>query len=46
MYLKNTGQTNKSNKIAKNCWLSGYKRIRSNKINQMVVHPKNKTKKQ
>ena len=30
-YLKNIGQRNKSNKIAKNCWLSRYKRSRSSK---------------
>ena len=45
-YLKNIQQTNKSNKIAKNCWLSRYKRSKSNQINYMFVPPKKKTKKQ
>ena len=43
---KNIGHRNKSNKIAKNCLLSRYKRSRSNKINYMFVPPKNETKKQ
>ena len=43
---KNIGQTNKSNKIAKNCSLSSYKRSRSNKIIYMLVPLKNEIKKQ
>ena len=41
---KNIGRRNKSNKIAKNYWLSRYKRLRSNKINYMFVTPKKLTK--
>ena len=43
--LKNIRQRNKSNKIAKHCWSSRYKRSKSNQINYMSVPPKNKTKK-
>ena len=41
---KNIEQTNKSNKIAKNCWLSRYKRLSWNKRNYMFAPPKNKRK--
>ena len=36
----NIGQRNKSNKIAKNCWLCRYKKSRSNKTNYMFLSPK------
>ena len=45
MYLKNIGQTNKSNKIAKSCQLSRYMRSRLNKINYTFVPSKKETKK-
>ena len=43
---ENIGQRNKSNKRAKNCSLTRYKRSRSNKINYIFVLPKNRIKKQ
>ena len=36
----NIGQRNKSNKIAKNCWLCRCKKSRSNKTNYMFLSPK------
>ena len=33
-------------KIAKNCWLSRYKRSRENKINYVLLPPKNENKNQ
>ena len=44
-YLKNIRQRINSNKIAKKCSLSRYKRSRQNKINYMFVPTKNKKKK-
>ena len=41
---KKIGRRNKSNKIAKNCCLSRYKRSRQNKINYMFVPSKIQTK--
>ena len=43
---KNIGSKNKSNKIAKNCWLSRYKRSTSSKINYIFLPPKKKKKKE
>ena len=43
---KNIRQTNKSNKVGKNCWLSKYKTFRSNKIKYIFVPPKYKIRKQ
>ena len=45
-YLRKIAQTNESNKITKNCCLSRYKRLSSNKINYMFVPRKSKTKEQ
>ena len=42
---KRIRRRNKSNKIAKNCCLSRYKRSRQNKINYMFVSSKTQTKK-
>ena len=41
---KNVEQTNKSNKIARNCWLSRSERLTSNKINYMFLPPKHEKK--
>ena len=43
---KNIRQTNKSNKVCKNCCLSRYKTFRSNKIKYILVPPKYKIRKQ